>query len=83
MATVIQKDEEWLRKQIESGIQGFLELNIDRICSTVAEKIYAQIYLTGCEINSESPADDPAELIIRIGIPKPEECVKEICGLGK
>lgn len=78
MTTVIRKDKEWLREEIECGIQGFIEMNMESICNTVMNEIYKQIYLSACEMNSESGADSPAKLVIEIDIPRPDECARAI-----
>ncbi len=78
MTTVIRKDKEWLREEIECGIQGFIEMNMESICSTVMNEIYKQIYLSACEMNSEIETDAPAKLVIEVDIPRPDECAKAI-----
>ncbi len=79
MTTVIKKDKEWLREEIECGIQGFMEMNMDSICSRIMEEIYKQIYLSACELNLES--DSSAKLVIEIDIPRPDECARAIYSL--
>ncbi|GEM_PF-1216800 len=81
MTIVIEKDKEWLREEIECGIQGFIEMNMESICSRIMEEIYKQIYLSACEMNMESERDSPAKLVIEIDVPRPEECARAICGL--
>ena len=78
MTTVIRKDKEWLREEIECGIQGFIEMNMENICDAVMNEVYRQIYLSACEMNIESEADAPAKLVIEIDIPRPDECARAI-----
>ena len=81
MTIVIEKDKEWLREEIECGIQGFIEMNMESICNRIMNEIYKQVYLSACEMNLESEVDAPAKLVIEIDIPRPEECARAIYGL--
>ena len=75
MTTVILKDEEWLKNEMEKGIDAFLEIEHEYLVNLMMRYIYEQIYITGCSLNTKKQTDDPAELHIVINIPKPDQCI--------
>ncbi|MBR4685962.1 MAG: hypothetical protein IKP04_05475 [Candidatus Methanomethylophilaceae archaeon] len=75
MTTVIMKDKDWLKNEIEKGIDSFLEMEYEYLIGLMKRYIYEQIYISGCSLNSQSPTDDPAELRIVIDIPDPDKCI--------
>ena len=75
MTTVITKDKDWLKNEIEKGIDSFLEMEYEYLIGLMKRYIYEQIYISGCSLNSQSPTDDPAELRIVIDIPVPDKCI--------
>ena len=74
MTTVIMKDKDWLKEQIESGIQGFLENESEYLISLIKKYVYEQIYLAAIVPHSESDLDGPATISINISIPSPQRC---------
>ena len=83
MTTVIVKDKEWLKEQIEKGIDSFLEMEYEYLVEMMMRYTYQQIYVSGCSLNSESPTDDPSELRIVIDIPDPDKCVNIIDNISR
>ena len=83
MTTIITKDKDWIKDQIERGIQGFFDMEGDYFINLMMKYIYEQIYLSGCAINSESEIDDPAKLQIIIDIPDPDKCIDTIDNLDR
>ena len=74
MTTIISKDRDWLKDEIESGIQGFFDNEGDYFVNLIMKYVLEQIYLSGVSINSESDNDDPAILRIELRIPNPDKC---------
>lgn len=83
MTTIIVKDKDWLKDQIERGIQGFFDMEGEYFVNLMMKYVYQQIYLSGCGINSESETDDPAKLQIFIDIPVPDECIDAIDNISR
>lgn len=66
MTEIIYKNINWLRKQIESGVEGYLQTNAERISEAVAEAVAVQMLQAAI-------ADSDAErLSIVIELPKPD-----------
>ena len=82
MTTVIKKDKNWLKEEIENGVYGYLDLQAESLSNIIMKYVYEQIYLSACAVNIESETDDPGKLIIEIDIPTPDECVDAIDNLG-
>ena len=59
MTTVITKDKEWLKKEIEKGIDAFIETEYEYLVNLIMRYVYKQIYLSGCSLNIENPVDEP------------------------
>ncbi len=78
MANIIRKDKEWLREEIESGVHGFLEMNLENLCEAITKDIYKQLFLSACAANIESDDDGSSKLVIRIDIPDPDLCAEAI-----
>ncbi len=76
MTNIIRKDKHWLKEEIESGIQGYFEMNWEYLCNAIMKDIYRQLFLSACAVNLESKNDDPAKLVIEIDIPTPDECAE-------
>ena len=74
MTTVIMKDKDWLKEQIESGIQGFLENESDYLVSFIKKYVYEQIYLAAIIPHSESDQEGCASISININIVAPDKC---------
>lgn len=83
MTTVIVKNKEWLKEQIEKGIDSFFETEYDYLVDLMMRYTYEQIYVSGCSLNSESPTDYPAELRIVIDIPDPDKCIDTIDNISR
>ncbi len=83
MTTVITKDQEWLKKEIEKGIDSFFETECEYLVELMTRYIYKQIYVSGCSLNSESPIDEPAKLQIVIDVPVPDDCIETIDGISR
>ena len=81
MTTVISRDGDWLKNEIEYGIEAFLDMEHERIVNLLMRYVYEQIYVTGCSANIESPNDEPAKLHIMINVPVPDKCVDIINSL--
>ena len=69
---------EWLKEQIESGVQGYLECEIERISALVTKYVVQQIIDNLYLHHSEWPVDEDAEANIRIAIPDPYECLERL-----
>lgn len=76
MTNIIRKDKDWLKEEIESGIQGYIEMNWEYLCNAIMKDVYRQLFLSACAVNLESENDDPAKLVIEIDIPTPDECAE-------
>ena len=83
MTTVITKDKEWFKKEIEKGIDAFLEMEYEYLVNLMMRYVYEQIYVTGCSLNAENPVDEPAKLHIVIDIPAPDQCIDTIDNIGR
>lgn len=83
MTTVISKDGEWLKNEIECGIESFLDMEHEHIVKLLMRYVYEQIFLSGCCDNIESPGDDPVKFHIVIDIPVPDKCVDIINSAGR
>ena len=76
MTTVIMKDKDWLKEQIESGIQGFLENESEYLISLIKKYVYEQIYLAAIIPHSESDQEGCASISININIVAPESATR-------
>ena len=78
MTNIIRKDKDWLKEEIECGIQGYIEMNWERLSNDIMKDVFRQLFLSACAVNMESENDEPAKLIIEIDIPIPDECAEAI-----
>ena len=78
MTNIIRKDNDWLKEEIERGIRGYIEMNLDNICNTIMKDVYKQLFLSACIETAEGESDEPAKLVIEIDIPDPELCAEAI-----
>ena len=74
MATVITKDKAWLEKEIEDGIEAFLDCEHEHIVTMLRKYVLQQIFVSGCSINIESENDEKAILSVIMDIPDPNTC---------
>jgi len=68
MTEIIYKNINWLRKQIESGVEGYLQTNAERISEAVAEAVAVQMLQAAIA----DPDADTERLSIVIELPKPD-----------
>ena len=83
MTTVITKDKEWLKNEIEKGLDAFFEMEYDYLINMMMRYVYEQIYLSGCSLNTENPVDEPAKLHIVLDIPLPDQCIDTIDNISR
>ena len=83
MTTVITKDKEWLKNEIEKGLDAFLEMEYEYLINMMMRYVYEQIYLSGCSLNVENPVDEPAKLHIVLDIPLPDQCIDTIDNISR
>lgn len=83
MTTIITKDQDWLKKEIENGIDAFFEMEYEYLVNLMMRYVYKQIYVLGCSLNSENPVDEPAELHIVLDIPMPDQCIDTIDNISR
>ena len=78
MSETIVRNPEWLREQIEAGIQGYLEAESDRIIESIRGHIMNQIRDIMYLEHSESEAMGGATVNISFEIPDSAECARGI-----
>jgi len=83
MTAIITKDKEWLKKEIEKGIDAFFESEHEYLINLMMRYVYEQIYVTGCSLNIENPIDEPAKLHIVLDILMPDQCIDTIDNISR
>ena len=81
MTQIVYKDEQWLKEQIQLGVQGYLDCEIERIAETVTEYVMRQIFNSSCAEYSESASQERGKVLIESSIPSPEECCQRLDSL--
>lgn len=83
MSNNIEKDREWLKEQVEEGVEAFIETEHEYLVGILTRYVCRQLYIAGCAINSENLTDEPVKLQIVIDIPAPDQCVDAIDNIGR
>ncbi len=83
MSTVIMKDKDWLKSEIEKGIDSFFETEYEYLVNLMMRYVYEQIYISGCSLNIKNQVDEPAKLHIVLDIPLPDQCTDSIENLSR
>ena len=61
MSNIIEKDREWLKEQVEEGVEAFIETEYEYLVGILTRYVCRQLYIAGCAINSENPTDEPSD----------------------
>ena len=80
MTAIINKDKDWLKEQIERGIEGFFECEGDYFNNLIMKYVYEQIFISGCAINGQNDVDEEGTLVIQLKIPLPDQCNEIVDG---
>lgn len=83
MSNIIEKDREWLKEQVEEGVEAFIETEYEYLVGILTRYVCRQLYIAGCGINSENRTNEPAKLQIVIDIPAPDKCIETIDNIGR
>ena len=83
MTTIITKDQDWLKKEIENGIDAFFETEHEYLVNLMMRYVYQQIYVSGCSLNIDNPVGESVKLHIVIDIPMSDECIDTIENISR
>ena len=74
MTEYIEKSMHWMVQQIKSGVDWYLEIEREAIMNSLSKFILESIIQSACSEYADHTVDENGELLIRIGIPVPEDC---------
>ncbi len=81
MTTVLCKDKDWFKNEIENAVDGFLDSQRELLCHLLMKYVYEQIFMTACAEHSSAEGTSEATLVIKIPIPDPDTCCELWDGL--
>ena len=80
MTHLLIRDKAWLIDEIETAVDGFLDLERDILIDLITKRVFEQIFMSACAANTDDSCTSEATLQINIPIPDPDACAELIDG---